>query len=257
MQAFLPLLPRTSPPTLPLPLWSPPPPPPLFPPLSPPLTSTITVIAWPLSPIAFLCQKPLSPREDQDDNKPAMDETSPINVPTIPPHILDEHEDNTLPPPILDNFPGGGAVLPRPVENINPRDTSPLNVPTVPPSILEECDENTLSPPILEEHEDNDCPFFVGQRFDDEESLTRYVDDYASQLNLNIMKQKSTKKRTNRNFDYKSILFYCACAFAPKKKEKTSITISRPSRMTLKTNCDMKIRASQPMNEERSERLGC
>ena len=114
-----------------------------------------------------------------------------------------------------------------------------------------------MPPLILGEHEDNDCPFYVGQRFDDEESITNYVNEYAAPLHLVILKQKSMKPRKNRNLDYTCLLFHCSRAFAPKKKEKTSTTVSRPSRTTLKTDCRMMIWSIHPMNAEKSARLDC
>ena len=74
--------------------------------------------------------------------------TSPINVPTLPPPIVDEHDDNIFPPPTLANLPAGGRVLLRHVENKNNSDTSPINDPTVAPPVLEERTENTVPPPF-------------------------------------------------------------------------------------------------------------
>ena len=48
--------------------------------------------------------------------------------------------------------------------------------------------------PVLGEHEDNNCPFYKGQRFDDDVAIINYVNEYAAPFKLDILLERSTKK---------------------------------------------------------------
>ena len=161
-----------------------------------------------------------------------------------------------------DLVPGSMASPPNEQQ---PSPPHPPNVPVLAQTQTGTTDADETVPPmlclhVLGEDEDNNCPFYIGQRFDDETDMAKYVTTYAATLKLDILLQRSSKKRQNRNFDNCYLLFHCSRGRKPKSgKVKGSAEggDTRPKRVSLKCNCGMSIRAGHPMNSENTKRLEC